>query len=297
MSPSPDAPRTHLRRALVGLRRGRPAAPSDGPCDPDPAVLDLVADPFESVDDAHGRLAALERLFHADDDRRGPFLAIYSRVTREVGRELETDSFVDPAWVESYLVAFADLYRQALFRFETGDTEALADPWQVAFESARQGDNLVAQDAVLGINAHVNYDLALALATVGVSPSRDEKYADHCAVNAVLRRLVDEVQDRLADRYAPGLSDVDESLGRLDEALSFLALAEGRDAAWWAAVALSDSRFGVRRTAARWFLRASSTGTAYLLLSPTVSRRLRDTLRAVERGHDPAHDSGHVDGD
>jgi hypothetical protein len=33
-----------------------------------------------------------------------------------------------------------------------------------------------------------------------------------------------------------------------------------------------------------WFLRASSTGVAYLLLSPTVSGRLRDRLRDVERG-------------
>jgi hypothetical protein len=150
----------------------------------------------------------------------------------------------------------------------------------------------VAQDAVLGINAHVNYDLALALATVGVSPDRAAKYADHCAVNDVLRRLVDEVQDRLADRYAPGLSDVDESLGRLDEALSFVALAEGRDTAWWAAAALADSRFGVRAAVARWFLHTSATGVAYLLLSPTVSRRLRDALREVERGRDP-----HVESD
>jgi hypothetical protein len=291
MSPSPDAPRTHLHRTWVGLRRGPPDPASDDVADPDSAVLALVADPFESVDDAHRRLVALERLFHARGDRRGPFLAIYSRVTREVGREIEAGSFGDPAWVESYLVAFADLYREALFRFETGDTGALADPWQVAFESASAGRNLVAQDAVLGINAHVNYDLALALATVGVGPDRATKYADHRAVNDVLRRLVDEVQDRLADRYAPGLSDVDESLGRLDEALSFVALAEGRDTAWWAAAALADSRFGVRAAAARWFLRTSATGVAYLLLSPTVSRRLRDALREVERGRDPQAES------
>jgi hypothetical protein len=75
---------------------------------------------------------------------------------------------------------------------------------------------------------------------------------------------------------------VDESLGRLDEALSFLALAEGRDSAWRVAVALADSRTGVRERVAMWFLRTSSTGAAYFLLSPTISRRLGDSLRRLE---------------
>ena len=283
-TPSRPPSRSRVRRAWAGLRGGRP--PTDGGDDsaPDPAVFDLVADPFSDVDDAHDRLCALEQLFYERGDRRGPFLVVYSRVTAEVARGIEDGEFADPAWVESYLVTFADLYRQALLGFETGDLETLADPWQVAFESAARGDCLVAQDAVLGINAHVNYDLALALSLVGVDPDRETKYADHCAVNDVLGRLVDDVQDRLADRYAPGISHVDESLGRLDEALAYVALAEGRDSAWRVAVALADSRLGVRRTAALWFLRTSATGLAYLLLGPTVSDRLHEALRDVERG-------------
>ena len=282
--PSRPPSRTKIRRAWDGVRRGRPE--TDGTVDaaPNPAVFDLVAEPFGSVDDAHRRLCALEALFHERGDRRGPFLVIYSRVTWEVGRAVEAGEFADPAWVEAYLVTFADLYRQALLSYETGELETLADPWQVAFEAAERGDCLVAQDAVLGINAHVNYDLALALSLVGVDPDREAKYADHCAVNDVLRQLVDEVQDRLAARYAPGIATVDESLGRFDEVLSYVALAEGRDSAWRTAVALADSRLGVRRMAALWFLRASSTGVAYLLLSPTVSDRFRDSLRDVERG-------------
>jgi hypothetical protein len=282
-SPVPLPSRTRARGAWRGLSAGRPStAPREQ--GPDPAVLDLVTDPFVSVDDAHRRLCALESLFYERGDRRGPFLVIYSRVTAAVGRAIDDGAFVDPDWVDRYLVAFADLYRRALSCYETGRLAALADPWQVAFEAAERGDCLVAQDAVLGINAHVNYDLALALAEVGVDPARADKYADHCAVNATLRRLVDEVQTRLAERYAPGLATVDESLGRVDEAVSFLALAEGRDSAWRVATALADSRFGVRRAVALWYLRTVSTGTAYALLTPTRSRRLRASLSRLEHG-------------
>jgi hypothetical protein len=265
------------------VQAGRPAV--DGPASrtpPDPEIHALVVDPFESVADTHRRLATLEATFRERGDRRGAFLSIYARVTAAVGAAVDRGGFDDPAWVADYLVAFADLYREALLAYETGDLRRLPDPWQIAFETAERGDALVVQDAVLGINAHVNYDLALALCRVGIGPDRRTRYADHCAVNAVLRSLVDEVQDRLAAEYAPGIEDLDESFGRLDEALSLVTLTEGRDSAWRSAVALS-SRFTVRRRFAAWVLRTSSTGFAHLLLAPTASRHVAQALAEVER--------------
>jgi len=252
---------------------------------PDPAVLALTAEPFASVGDAHRRLAALERTFRARGDRRGAFLAIYARVTGEVGRSIAAGEFADPDWVADYLVAFAELYREALVAFETGDGE-LSGAWRLAFEAAATGDCLVSQAALLGINAHVNYDLALALDAAGLDADREARYADHCAVNDVLKRLVDEVQERLADRYAPGIATVDESLGRLDEAVAYWVLSVGRESAWWCAVALADSRsrWGLRRRVATAFRTGSSTGVAHLLLGPTRSTGLRALFGRIERG-------------
>jgi hypothetical protein len=297
-SPRPSAGH-RARTTVAGVRGGRPptdragtagtagthdlATAGDDPRRPDPEILPLITDPFESVADAHDRLTTLESTFRERGDRRGAFLCVYARVTEAVGAAIGEGAFADPEWVTEYLVTFADLYREALLAYETGDLVALPDPWQVAFETAERGDALVVQDVVLGINAHVNYDLALALHRVGVGPDRRARYADHCAVNAVLRSLVDEVQDRIAVNYAPGVTDLDESLGRLDEALSMFSLREGRDSAWRSAVALS-SRFRVRRRVAQWMLRTSSTGAAYLVLAPTVSRSVADALSGVERG-------------
>jgi hypothetical protein len=195
---------------------------------PDPAVLALTAEPFASVGDAHRRLAALERTFRARGDRRGAFLAIYERVTGEVGRSIAAGEFADPDWVADYLVAFAERYRRAL----------------VAFEAAATGDCLVSQAALLGINAHVNYDLALALDAAGIDADREARDADreardadHCAVNDVLKRLVD-----------------------------------------------SWSRWGLRRRLATAFRTGSSTGLAHLVLGPTRSVGLRALFGRIERG-------------
>lgn len=277
------------RGAYRAVREGRPSVQaSDRSTEAE--IASLTETPFESIVDAHGRLTALERCFRERDDYRGAFLVVYARVTEAVGEAIDTDAFADPAWVADYLVTFADLYRRALVHYEEGDLRSLPDPWQVAFETAERGECLASQAAVLGINAHVNYDLALALCEVGIDPDRDLRYADHCAVNDVLRAVVDDVQTLLADGYAPGIADLDERLGRIDEALGFLTLAEGRDSAWRSAVAM-NSRFRVRRRFARWFLRVSSTGAAYAILSPTAAPGVLEALRRAEGSAEAPQDT------
>jgi hypothetical protein len=281
----PLTDRRRLRGLYHGVRADRPADGAIGTegttGDHDEDVVACVADPFVDVADAAERLSALERRFRERGDRRGAFLAVYVRVTDAVGRAIRDGEFADPEWTADYLVTFADYYRRALYAYETNDLAAVPDPWQVAFDAACRGESLVTQDVVLGINAHVNYDLALTLDAVGLDPDRDVKYADHCAVNRILRRLVDEVQDAIAAEYAPGVAAVDESLGRLDESLGFFTLREGRDSAWRSAVAL-NSRFAARRRLANWILRTASTGLAHLVLAPTATAATADWLRDLE---------------
>ncbi len=158
------------------------------------------------------------------------------------------------------------------------------DPWRLSFETSLSGESLVTQDILLGINAHVNYDLALALAEVGIDPQRHAKYDDHRRINRVLRRLVDEEQDLIAARYADGIADIDESFGRLDETLSFFTLREGRRNAWRGAVALTDGRYEPVKRAVRWCLRSVTMGAGHFILAPTANTTLRDRLERVENG-------------
>jgi hypothetical protein len=259
--------RRRLELAWHGVNRGRPATgySRDGPRE----IVSLVEVPYTSVDGTRRRLGELLEAFEAREDRRSMFLTVYSRVTGAVGDRIDRGGFEDPGWVADYLVAFANLYREAVHDFETGDLDALADPWQIAFEAAEQEGYHALQHVALGINAHINYDLALALHEVGVCSDRARKRTDHVAVTDVLRRLVDENQDRLAEKYDPGIAAIDESLGDLDELFSILAIDECRDSAWRTAVALSSS-LSVRRRFAMWVTRVTSTGAARLILgTPT----------------------------
>ena len=267
-----------LRSAVRTLRESRPAGlDRDG----DEAILELVEGPYDGLDETHRRLESLRSVFEERDDRRAVFLTIYSRMTGQVARRVDRGEFADPDWVADYLVAFANLYRQAVREYEAGELASLPDPWQLAFDASTDGDALVIQDALLGINAHINYDLALAIDEAGVRPEPDTKYADHCQVTDVIADIIDDAQEDLFEFGADGLETADESLGRLDERLTVFTIDECRESAWRTAVAL-NSRFGSRRRVARWINDVTSTGTAYLILSTQASDLVHGKLRELE---------------
>jgi hypothetical protein len=248
----------------------------------DEAVVSLVAEPFTSVEETYRRLHALERLFRERNDRRAVFLTVYARVTEEVAADIDRGEFENPEWVADYLVTFADFYRRALLNFETGAVDSLPSAWRLFFRATGTDDALVVQSALLGINAHVNYDLALALQTVGVDRDRAKKYKDHRRINEILWRLVDETLDRLAERYAPGLTALSEAAGPIGEAVWFLGLAVGREGAWWIAVALTEARWGVLRGCTLWLMGRFSTIVAIVVLGPNCHSQVLEVLRKVE---------------
>jgi hypothetical protein len=247
--------------------------------DAERAVLSLVEEPYETVEGTHRRLRALERLLRERGDRRAVFLTVYARVTGEVADAIESGAFENPDWVADYLVTFANFYRRAMYDFETGRADALPTAWRLAFRAAERERTLVLQHAVLGVNAHVTFDLAFALLAVGVGGDRRAKYRDHRRINRVLRRLVDVTLDRLAERYAPGIGTLAERAS-LVELGWFGALLVGREAAWWAALVLAESGGRPVRAVERLVGVASSL-VARAVVGPTAHPLAARAVRSV----------------
>jgi len=137
--------------------------------------------PFTSVQDVAQSLLTYQQAFLDAGDRRAIFATCYLAMTRTMAQNLTEGLFLDTEWVERYLVTFANLYRQALQQRETNNS-LLPACWKYAFDTAQAGTALVIQDLVLGINAHVNHDLALALQSVGIDP-KPRCHEDHDRVN------------------------------------------------------------------------------------------------------------------
>jgi hypothetical protein len=242
----------------------------------------MDAHAFVTLDDVVTRLAALERRYLAARDRRAVFATVYGLMSREMKRRIEEGAFRDCDWVARYTIAFANLYRDALDGYERGDR--VPKSWAVAFETAKQQSELVSQDLLLGINAHVNHDLALALHHVSIEPDRAARHEDHTRVNELLRRLTDVVADRVSELYARGLASVDACAGTLDEEVTNFSFAVARENAWEAAVALTNARGEIERGVVRRLLDLRSASMARLILAPNRNPQILAACRAVEAG-------------
>lgn len=251
--------------------------------DPDATLVDPLTEPFSSVADVADRLARTEAALRDRDDRRSVFLTVYVRMTEAVATAIEADEFADPDWVASYLVAFAEHYRRAFLAFERREFDALPRAWLVAFGTAVRGDTLVAQDALLGINAHISYDLTYTLRDVGIDPDRGRKRADHDRINDVLARLVSTVQAALVEVYAAaGVAGVDALFDPLDDRVALLGLEGSREFAWRNAVMLADLPPWLARGYVGWRAGTVSTGVATLIGTPRVDPESRRRLEAFE---------------
>jgi hypothetical protein len=184
--------------------------------------------------------AALDRLESSGDPRRY-FLAVYLRTTVAVHEELLAHGFRDGDWVERWDVAFADLYLGALERADRG--EPVPAPWSVAFALTGQPP---LRHVLVGMNAHINFDLPQALVEVIPSADFDEparlllRQADHRHVDAVLaRRVAAEGAEAVRTGAA---TRTDRLLRPLNEFSTRRFLREARERVWANAVVLDAGR-------------------------------------------------------
>lgn len=239
---------------------------------------------YHTVDDVLVGLSNIEQHFLAQRDRRGVFATAYLHISQELNRRLAAQWFVDNAWVRQYLVCFANLYRRAVLAYEFGEHAAIPKAWKIAFDAARDRIGLVIQHLMLGINAHINHDLALALVEVGIDPNRSARYHDHTAVNQALEESTASLKHRVSSTYAPVLQRLDRIAGNLDEKLMNFSIPKAREHAWTFAVALTDVQDDEVHARLRRTLDEQAAVLARLVLnSPSRDRLLVNTVRFVER--------------
>jgi hypothetical protein len=148
-----------------------------------PGAVDAV------VSTMHDRLDALppEQAYLRE------FLGTCQRTTLAVGKAVDGGEFEDADWVERWDVAFAELYVVALDAHLSGGIPSR--PWRLAFEAPP--DLPALRHVLLGINAHVNYDLPQALLAV----ISDDDFAD-AGLMASRRRDHERIDGVLSSRVA-----------------------------------------------------------------------------------------------
>lgn len=234
---------------------------------------------YHSVADVISSFKWLEHYFFERDDLRGVFTTAYLQITQSIGAAIEEDSFENSVWGQQYLICFANLYREAILNYEKGDIEFVPKSWKRAFDLAKQKNGFVIQHLILGINAHINHDLALALHEVSIDPDRNDKYKDHTDVNIILEKATDGLKQSVAEKYAPILKRLDQGLGTIDDEITAFSIPKAREHAWSMAIALTSAQTDMEKRIIQRSLDEQAAVLARLILaSPTRNQKVEETV-------------------
>ena len=214
---------------------------------------EIVQQRPKDVDEAIPCMRKALDYFHARNDYRAVFLRAYYIITLEVHAavhelgDYEQQVFFDPGWVKLLTGKFASLYFQSLTTDERPAESEKA--WKLAHKMAVEKSSTVLQDLILGINAHINYDLAYGNA-LNLKEHGDHsehlllsrRKFDHDQINNLLVRSAPRIQEVLTRDYGGGILLLSQFFGSWDEHLAELGLKYYRERVWGDAVSFLCAR-------------------------------------------------------
>lgn len=220
----------------------------------------------------------LRSLARASDDATGYFAALYARVTSRIATSVAQGGFEDGERMDRFATTFAELYTRTY-----GQHPVRPRCWQATFDVAGDGRLIIVQHLLLGINAHVNHDLAQAVVAV----------ADRTGDLPGVRPDFDAINDILATAYNGLLGDLDRVSRWANEAatlgggrLFHFSLVRARDQAWATAQRLFPLSEAERAREVAELDRLTSV-LAFLITRPGLSGRLMVTLARRFEERDP----------
>jgi hypothetical protein len=175
-----------------------------------------------------------------DCSHNAPFAMTYLRVTQTYRWSAEQPGYyVDPGWMTHAVAVFAKYYLRAYDTW-TADPSSAAVPeaWRIAFDAAKNRRVAGSGNLMLGINAHINRDLAFAMAAAGlVGPDGTSKKPNFDKVNQLLNSVTLPLLAELSTRFDPSMQSSDTPY-HLDATATANVMFGWREQAWRNAEAL-----------------------------------------------------------
>ncbi len=208
-------------------------------------LAEIAAYRPKDIDEALDAMRSALDYFHRENDQRAIFLRAYYLITLSVHQALyqrgryQNRIFFDPEWIKKLAGKFSLLYFQSLSTHERPGERA----WKTAHRLAASDETSVFQDMLLGINAHINYDLAygIYLNLKEHEDGRDHlllprRKFDHDQVNNILVNCVPQIQEVLTRDYGGEMRLLNDLAGKLDDVLGETGLKYYRERVWWSAI-------------------------------------------------------------
>ena len=182
-----------------------------------------------SIDEVIARLGDVIDRSRRERSRLGFFAALYRKVTIKVKEGIAAGRFDDGRRMERLDVTFANRYLEALAQFRAGGNPTPC--WLVSFGAAATWPPIILQHLLLGMNAHINFDLGIAAATTCPRDELGELKHDFNEINVILAGLVGQVQSGIY-RLSPWIKVLGEIDPRANRVIVNFSMEKAREAAW-----------------------------------------------------------------
>jgi Family of unknown function (DUF5995) len=123
------------------------------------------------------------------------FALVYKKTTERIKDEVQAGAFEDNARMVEFDVFFAQLYIDAYWRYKAGET--VSGVWKIAFDQANRPLTFI-QHIMLGMSAHINYDLAITTYTFAKGKDILALRPDFDRVNDILAGLTRHMQNSIS---------------------------------------------------------------------------------------------------
>ena len=208
---------------------------------------------YGSIDELIESMERIETQLDLRNDQRRFFHSTYLRTTKAVRDEVRSRGFHDIEWVERWDLVFAGLYLRSYEAYEA--TGTAPGPWPIAFARAEDRSLPPLSHVLLGMNAHINFDLAQALVAV-ITPDEfadasliERRGRDHRHIDSVLAERVAAEDKELKKVELPGQRTLlDRLLTPFNRLGTRRFLAESREKVWHNARLLNEARVNSEET-------------------------------------------------
>lgn len=203
------------------------------------------------------------------------FPILYKKVTQRIKEGIAKKEFDDNPRMERLDVIFANRYLTAYFTYKEGHKPSLS--WENAFLAAKNKKLLILQHLLLGINAHINLDLGIAVSeTIGPQEDLQDIHDDFNKINAILASMVDGVQQKIG-LVSPFFYLLDKVADGKEDLIATFSINIARDEAWL----FANEYHNATDKLAVFSKRDISIGNIALKLSNTKSRILRWVIKFI----------------
>lgn len=169
-------------------------------------------------------------------NKTGYFVALYVSMTNGLRQAINDGQFDDKERMEQLVVAFGDKFFNQWEKWQK--KEPLTQSWEIVMNAGVSKGTLLLHQLLLGINAHINLDLGIAIVeTMKGKPIKDI-HADFNRVNAIFTKVtLKAIHDII--RSSQFLAIIGFQATKSNTTLINFLIENARDSAWLFAENLS----------------------------------------------------------